>query len=130
MKTMLDTDLLYSAEARCPCGAGLAYPLDHKEALAMGAWQCSAALKGIAEGKHVSYPFALYTRSGRRPRSTTTGTQVLAPREPPRSRWGTLSALSAGTSGSPSRTRPVVLDTIGSAVLALSVGMRSGPTGR
>jgi hypothetical protein len=57
---MLDTDLLYSAEARCPCGAGLAYPLDHKEALATGAWQCSAALKGVAEGKHVSYPFALW----------------------------------------------------------------------
>lgn len=59
MSTMQDTDLLYAAEGRCQCGAGLAHPLDHKKAFRIRAWQCSAMLKG-AEGEHDSYPFAFY----------------------------------------------------------------------
>lgn len=55
-----DDDLLYAADARCGCGAGLACPLDNKVAFLIGAWRCSAALKGGTEGKHDSYPFAFY----------------------------------------------------------------------
>jgi len=39
-------ELRYSASARCPCGAGLAYPL--KVGL-RGCWDCSAILTGTAD---------------------------------------------------------------------------------
>lgn len=42
---LTDRDLLYAATARCRCGAGLAYPMDHELACAIGAWVCSAVLK-------------------------------------------------------------------------------------
>lgn len=38
-----DSELIYSAYARCQCGAGLAYP---KDIGPHGAWMCSAQLKG------------------------------------------------------------------------------------
>lgn len=49
--------LIYAAEARCPCGAGLAYSkgMDH--------WDCSAILEGTAD-KNVQHtaqlPFVFY----------------------------------------------------------------------
>lgn len=43
--TWTDEELLYSATARCRCGAGLAYPLDHDEAMKVRAWCCSVAFK-------------------------------------------------------------------------------------
>jgi len=42
---MRKNDLVYAAEARCPCGAGLAY----KEG--MDYWDCSAILLGTADKK-------------------------------------------------------------------------------
>lgn len=47
---LTDLDLLYAATARCRCGAGLAYPLNHELAMAIRAWVCSAVLKGEVEG--------------------------------------------------------------------------------
>lgn len=44
-----DAEMLYSAGARCDCGAGLAYPLDHADAQQLGAWVCSRVLRGEAE---------------------------------------------------------------------------------
>lgn len=56
-----DKELLYAATDRCKCGAGLAYPLDHEEALNLRAWVCSAALKGEAVGDgHDKLPFAFW----------------------------------------------------------------------
>lgn len=42
-------ELLYSAGARCACGAGLAYPLDHNDARELSAWVCSRVLLGEVE---------------------------------------------------------------------------------
>lgn len=63
--TYTDSELLYAATARCRCGAGLAYPLDHDAAFKVGAWQCSGVLRGdvrgeAEHGKHDSYPWAFY----------------------------------------------------------------------
>lgn len=56
-----DSGLLYAATARCQCGAGLAYPLDHDRALKLRAWVCSAVLKGSATGDdHESFPWAFF----------------------------------------------------------------------
>lgn len=56
-----DHDLLYAATARCTCGAGLAYPLDHDSAMKMQAWTCSAVLKAEVESEgHVSLPFVFW----------------------------------------------------------------------
>lgn len=56
-----DHELLYSATARCRCGAGVAYPLDHQRALQMGAWVCSAVLKeDVDVGQHDSFPWAFF----------------------------------------------------------------------
>jgi hypothetical protein len=49
-ETFTDRELLYAATARCRCGAGLAYPLDHDRAFKLRAWVCSAVLKGEVEG--------------------------------------------------------------------------------
>ena len=38
------TELLYAATTRCPCGAGMAYPLDHDDAQEISAWVCSRVL--------------------------------------------------------------------------------------
>ena len=40
-----DADLRYAATSRCPCGAGLAYPLDSG---IHGSWDCSDILTGRA----------------------------------------------------------------------------------
>ena len=57
--TFKDTELLYSATARCKCGAGLAYPLDHEHAMQLRAWVCSRVLKGEVEGvAHRAWPFS------------------------------------------------------------------------
>jgi len=59
--TFTDWSLLYSAVARCRCGAGLAYPLDHDEALRRRSWTCSRILRGEpATGDHDDLPFAFY----------------------------------------------------------------------
>lgn len=61
---LTDLDLLYSATARCRCGAGLAYP--HATTNMHGSWDCSAVLKGeipdVPEehGKHDSLPWMFY----------------------------------------------------------------------
>lgn len=58
-----DKQLLYSTTARCKCGAGLAYPLNHKEALKLRAWVCSEWLKHsdtLNPKEHESFPFAVY----------------------------------------------------------------------
>jgi hypothetical protein len=58
---MNDTELLYAATARCQCGAGLAYPLDHEAALRQASWKCGTVLKGESvEGEHDSFPFAFW----------------------------------------------------------------------
>ncbi len=52
--------LVYSASARCPCGAGLAYPAHCGTG---GAWDCSAILLGTADPnvEHTDkLPFAFY----------------------------------------------------------------------
>lgn len=56
-----DEELVYAARARCPCGAGLAYPQD----IGMhGAWDCSDILTGRAKaerGAHTTpLPFMFY----------------------------------------------------------------------
>jgi hypothetical protein len=55
-----DDELLYSADARCNCGAGLAYPLKRDDAMRITAWTCSAVLKGAAPQSHESFPFAFW----------------------------------------------------------------------
>lgn len=60
MKTYTDRELEYAATARCRCGAGLAYPEDVADSMAIGAWLCSAVLKGATPDDHDSYPFAFY----------------------------------------------------------------------
>jgi hypothetical protein len=58
-----DTELLYAEDARCKCGAGLAYPLDTEDAMALASWTCSDVLKGKATGgekNHDALPFAFY----------------------------------------------------------------------
>ncbi len=72
---LTDKELMYAATGRCRCGAGLAHPLDHKMALAIRAWVCSAVLKGEGQaheqslsslrgeppvGEHDSLDFAFY----------------------------------------------------------------------
>lgn len=47
-ETYKPSELVYAAEARCPCGAGLAYP---KGCGAHHYWDCSAILLGKAEPK-------------------------------------------------------------------------------
>ncbi|MGN6206035.1 hypothetical protein [Humibacter sp.] len=64
-KTYTDAELRYAATARCPCGAGLAYPLD---AGLHGAWDCADILTGraVPSGQEGSVthtdrlPFAFY----------------------------------------------------------------------
>lgn len=62
--TLTDTGLLYSAAARCRCGAGLARPLDNALAMELRAWICSAVLKGdpadLDNGDHDRLPFPFY----------------------------------------------------------------------
>lgn len=43
---MIPNDLTYAATARCPCGAGLAYPSNVNPL--DGYWDCSAILLGTA----------------------------------------------------------------------------------
>lgn len=55
-----DEDLVFAATARCPCGAGLAYPRD---CFPGHHWDCSAILKGTAVRSvtHTGWlPFAFY----------------------------------------------------------------------
>lgn len=57
---LTDADLVYAATVRCPCGAGMAHPVD---ADMRGAWDCSAILKGTAarDVKHeAQLPFVFY----------------------------------------------------------------------
>jgi len=77
--TWTDEELLYSATARCRCGAGLAYPLDHDEAMKIRAWCCSFVMKSEGSkvtdqtqhafagksneprpGEHDAFPFAFF----------------------------------------------------------------------
>lgn len=51
LPTLTDKDLIFAATARCRCGAGLAYPLDHDLAMKIHAWVCSRVLRG--EGQAV-----------------------------------------------------------------------------
>ena len=44
-ETMNEDQITYSASARCPCGAGLAY---HDDISPNGSWDCSAILLGTA----------------------------------------------------------------------------------
>lgn len=62
-----DDGLIYSATARCKCGAGLCYE-EGKEGI-NGAWHCSAGvladraglpLDGWDKSAHQSFPFAFY----------------------------------------------------------------------
>lgn len=61
-KTFEDSELMYSATARCKCGAGLAYPMDHDAAWKIGAWVCSHALKNEDANpeEHQSFPWSFY----------------------------------------------------------------------
>jgi hypothetical protein len=59
-KIYKETDLVYAAYNRCPCGAGLAYPINIGMS---GHWDCSAILKGQADEKatHTAkLPFMFY----------------------------------------------------------------------
>lgn len=62
MKAYEDIDLIYSATARCKCGAGLAYPTNHDEAFKIAAWVCSFALKNAdaSPEDHQSFPWFMY----------------------------------------------------------------------
>lgn len=78
MKIYSDLELLYSAESRCVCGAGLAYPLNHEEAWQLRAWVCSSVLAGevVDEKQHDAFPWAFYkireeTSINNRPGTTT-----------------------------------------------------------
>lgn len=53
-----DEDLVYSAGARCQCGAGMAYPADTSM---NGAWHCSAWLKTRTGEHSASMPFAFWS---------------------------------------------------------------------
>ncbi len=58
-----DATLMYAATARCAlCNAGLAYPLDPKDAFELGAWVCSSTLKGAEDPLllHTRLPFAFW----------------------------------------------------------------------
>lgn len=57
-----DYQLLYAATARCKCGAGMAYPLDHEKAFKTAAWQCSTLLHGNAhlDDYHEILPFSMW----------------------------------------------------------------------
>jgi hypothetical protein len=47
---MTTDDLVYAAEARCPCGAGLAYERRGESGQSIsGYWDCSAILLGTAD---------------------------------------------------------------------------------
>jgi len=46
MKKYTDLELIYAASCRCNCGAGMAYPLNHEDAMELRAWICSKYLKG------------------------------------------------------------------------------------
>lgn len=46
-----DRELLYAATARCRCGDGLAYPLDHELSMKIRAWVCAAVLRGDVAGQ-------------------------------------------------------------------------------
>lgn len=41
-----DEELKYAATSRCVCGAGLAYPRDHDDAMELQAWVCSRVMRG------------------------------------------------------------------------------------
>lgn len=59
-----DEELVYSAEAKCPCGHGMAYP---EGCGPSHYWDCSAVLKGIADKKIIheaKLPFAFYEIRG------------------------------------------------------------------
>lgn len=63
VERLTDKELLYAATARCRCGVGLAYPLDHALAMRLRAWVCSAVLKadeGSLPGQHDRLDFAFY----------------------------------------------------------------------
>lgn len=44
-----ERDLRYSAIAKCPCGAGLAYPIAHFNSPTEGYWDCSKIWLGTAD---------------------------------------------------------------------------------
>lgn len=48
MPNLLDSQLVYSAYARCPCGAGLAHKVNPDPLTDEWSWDCSAILKGEA----------------------------------------------------------------------------------
>lgn len=58
---LTDKELLYAATARCRCGAGLAYPMEHDLARAIGAWVCSAVLRGDVPGVATDQTTAAFT---------------------------------------------------------------------
>jgi len=56
-------DLVYASDARCLCGAGLAYPKVSPQHADFGFWDCSAILLGTADERVVHddrRPFAFY----------------------------------------------------------------------
>ena len=62
-ETYTVAELVYAAVARCPCGAGIAYPRDAEPYGETAYWDCSAILTGTAgEGvKHTDkLPFMFY----------------------------------------------------------------------
>lgn len=59
-RTYTDTELLFAATARCRCGLGLAYPLDHDEAWKIKAWVCAGVLHGMTYGEHDAYSWSEY----------------------------------------------------------------------
>lgn len=65
MKKFTDDELRYSATARCPCGAGLAYPkgVDLRDWRACS-WDCADILTGRAVPGHRTHtdrlPFAFH----------------------------------------------------------------------
>lgn len=65
-------ELRYSREAKCECGAGLAYP--KATGLQEGAWHCSAILTGVADKKvlHTGrLPFSMYEVKSENDNQTT-----------------------------------------------------------
>ena len=59
---MTDLDLVYAAESRCSCGAGMAYPPLTLGASEMAtAWTCSRVLRGeVSSDGHTVLPFAFW----------------------------------------------------------------------
>ena len=58
-----DRQLKYAAVDRCRCGAGLAHPLDTRQALRLRAWVCARVLRGevgVLAEEHDSLDFAFY----------------------------------------------------------------------